>query len=197
MSRFSLQQKRQLLSPSKSQPILPSKVRPTDHSACPPKPRMRRLTWQEKERNSRHQALIEIFLAFTTPKIMKNQKPVNRVSKEQSSRNRIYSVIADTFKLEHPLCECCPKIRPSKPRQWTVDVHHSHGKIGLLMFYLPWFIATCRRCHQWLDCNRAEARKLGLLCPLGQWNVQPPFVCIHNKLLTEPCAKCATTAKAI
>ena len=128
---------------------------------------------------------------------MKSRKPVNRVSKEQSRRKRLYAVIAKTFKLEHPLCECCQVINPAWKRQWSTDVHHTHGKIGDLLFYVPWFKAACRDCHQWIDANRAEARELGLLCPRGEWNVQPPSICCHGKLLTAPCKECSVTAVTI
>ena len=105
----------------------------------------------------------------------KPRRPIARVSKRQSARKRLYAAMAHRFKLDHPLCQACPKVRPGKPQRWTDDVHHSHGKIGELLFYVPWFVAVCRECHNWIGNHPAAARKLGLLCELGQWNKQPPI----------------------
>lgn len=54
----------------------------------------------------------------------------------------------------------------------TTDVHHTHGKIGALFFYFPWFKAVCRECHNWIESNKETARGLGLECTHGAFNTQ-------------------------
>lgn len=52
--------------------------------------------------------------------------------------------------------------------------HHSHGRVGRLLLYEPWWVAVSDWGHQWIQDHPEQARKLKLLCPLGQWNSPPP-----------------------
>ena len=77
-------------------------------------------------------------------------------------RDAIYVPIADMFKLVNPFCVACPLIFKSRPSK-TVDVHHSRGKDGLLLFDVRWFKPVCRACHTWIGDNPKEASALGLV----------------------------------
>jgi hypothetical protein len=75
------------------------------------------------------------------------------------------------WRLEASLCcrKCGRKMKTN-----SRSVHHSHGRLGNLLLYKPWWIPLCIfPCHKWVDENPNEARALGLLCQLGEWNVQP------------------------
>lgn len=50
------------------------------------------------------------------------------------------------------------------------DVHHSAGRVGRLLLDESRWIPVCRPHHDWIGANPAEARRLGLLCEVGQWN---------------------------
>ena len=92
-------------------------------------------------------------------------------SKPKEVLDAVYSGIADLFKRLNPWCSICPKRgRTARP---TEDIHHSHGKDGLLYFYVKWFIPACRDCHSWAGDNVAAARALGVTAPEGEWNKQP------------------------
>lgn len=97
----------------------------------------------------------------------RKRKPIKRVSDRQAARNRIWAKVKRDYLKGRLRCERCQK--------WTnkLDVHHSRGKNGSLRYDTRFFIAVCRPCHTWIDNNRAEARKLGLLCDYGLFN-QPP-----------------------
>lgn len=128
---------------------------------------------------------------------MKPRKPLRKISPKGQSRRRVYSVIAKTFKLEHPLCEACKRIDATSDRQFTTDIHHTRGKVGDLLFATQYFMAVCRSCHNWIGDHPQGALDHGLICQRGDWNKQPPSVCVHHKLLTEPCSECTETWKTI
>jgi len=55
----------------------------------------------------------------------------------------------------------------------ATQCHHTHGKRGKLLLYEPWWCPVSQWGHDWIRDNPIEARKLGLLCDVGQWNVPP------------------------
>jgi len=55
-------------------------------------------------------------------------------------------------------------------RHRTGDVHHSRGRLGVLLVDVRFWIPLCRRHHDWVGQNPAQARELNLLCPVGSWN---------------------------
>lgn len=38
---------------------------------------------------------------------------------------------------------------------------------------MEYWIGASIQCHMWIENNKAQARLLGLLCPLGHYNVMP------------------------
>lgn len=53
------------------------------------------------------------------------------------------------------------------------DVHHLRGRAGTLLIDRRFFKAVSRKGHRWIDANREEARKRGLLCQRGEWGKAP------------------------
>ena len=49
------------------------------------------------------------------------------------------------------------------------QIHHYSGRDGLLLFDPDNFVPVCTECHRWIDANRDEARRLGLLAKEGEW----------------------------
>ncbi len=87
---------------------------------------------------------------------------VKAQSGSQKARSDVYRAIADAYRLAHPLCEACNN-GPKVPQRWTDDIHHKRGRIGLLLFDVRYFMAVCRRCHDFIHQHPKEAKALGLL----------------------------------
>lgn len=90
------------------------------------------------------------------------------------ARMAVYRAIRELWICAHPHCECCELIHglKGKPyhKRWTDHVHHVFGRDGILLFDIRKWKAACADCHRWIDANRAEAQKLGLLAKTGDWN---------------------------
>jgi hypothetical protein len=43
------------------------------------------------------------------------------------------------------------------------DIHHSKGRTGKNYLDESTWIAVCRPCHQWIEENRREAERMGLI----------------------------------
>lgn len=83
----------------------------------------------------------------------------------------MYRAIKELFLLKEPVCQACKFVRGAKATPlWADDVHHTRGKLGLLLFDVRFFKAVCRPCHNWIGDNIDLARKYGLLCEKGDWN---------------------------
>lgn len=54
-----------------------------------------------------------------------------------------------------------------------LDLHHKRGRTGRLLRCQEFWIPLCRDCHEWVHKNMEQARKMDLLCQLGEWNVYP------------------------
>ncbi len=52
----------------------------------------------------------------------------------------------------------------------ATQCHHFQGRRGMLLLYEPFWIPVSWEGHRWIDAHRAQARELGLLCPLGRYN---------------------------
>jgi hypothetical protein len=102
----------------------------------------------------------------------KRRRPIPKKSAAQIRRDRLYAPLAEWFKAKNPVCRCCARLRPHAAPLLTQDIHHAHGKIGALFFFFPWFVAVCRSCHDWIERNKEEARRLGFECEHGKFNTQ-------------------------
>ncbi len=53
------------------------------------------------------------------------------------------------------------------------EVHHTRGRAGMLMILQQFWLAVSSSGHAWIHRNLDEARQLGLVCQIGEWNTVP------------------------
>ncbi len=92
---------------------------------------------------------------------------IRSMSKKRAVQNKEYAKLKKAFMNRAIFCEAKNCIRPA------VDLHHKFGRIGRLLTWVPGFMALCRPHHLMCKSDPIEARALGLLCPVGQWNTMP------------------------
>lgn len=102
---------------------------------------------------------------------MKPRKRINPISKRRRTELATYKVVKAMWKIllvsrDEWKCARCGGKPSDSP-------HHKHGKIHGLLNEMRLFIPLCRNCHIWIDEDRKEARRMGLLAPLGMWNTNP------------------------
>ena len=108
------------------------------------------------------------------------RKPIARRSPERRRQDRIYNARVKAFlaRPENSFCWCCAAKNPYAlmNREPSTNVHHKHGRgwRGELLLVEELWVPCCTPCHPaWIDANRDEARRLGLLAPRGQYNRMP------------------------
>ena len=87
-----------------------------------------------------------------------HKKPINPISESLKESNKIYKVEKAEYMKEHPICEAgviCKNTAKSE------DIHHKKGRLGKLLTDKRYFLAVCRRDHDWIELNPKEAKKLG------------------------------------
>jgi hypothetical protein len=89
-----------------------------------------------------------------------SQKPIAPRSPKRAKQERQYSKECRQFKEDNPHCKAAI---PGVCTGLTYDVHHKGGRENDLLLYQPWWLATCRMCHEWIHANPKEARELNLL----------------------------------
>lgn len=52
----------------------------------------------------------------------------------------------------------------------ATDIHHIRGRRGRLLLDQRFWMPVCRHAHDWIGSHPAEARTLGWLCQVGEWN---------------------------
>ena len=94
---------------------------------------------------------------------------IKSCSDKRAKRLAEYSKVRKVFLASNPACSA--KLKGCRGK--SSEVHHKRGRIGRLLCDTRFFVAICRRCHDWIGDNGAEARKLGLLSPAQEFNVPP------------------------
>jgi hypothetical protein len=56
----------------------------------------------------------------------------------------------------------------------ATECHHTHGRVGALLLYEPWWMPVCSGCHRTITMMPKWARYHGYICQQGQWNSPPP-----------------------
>ena len=84
--------------------------------------------------------------------------------KAMEKRMREYRKRREVFLRAHPFCSVLPDRR-------SETIHHQRGRVGTLLLDERFWIAVSLDGHRWIDANRDEARRRGLLAQIGQWNV--------------------------
>lgn len=103
------------------------------------------------------------------------------VSNKRAAENRDYSVARREYLAEHPYCELCVPIKayPHDPPLFEIrpqlanQIHHYRGRVGRLLTDKRFFRAACQDCHEWVGKNGAQARRIGVLAPIPEFNVYP------------------------
>lgn len=95
--------------------------------------------------------------------MIRQRKPIARVSERQKKRLREYTKVKRRYLREHPLCEMC-SVRKAD------SLHHCRGRAGSLLSDARYFKALCEPCHDWIHANPQKARQAGLLAHFGKWN---------------------------
>lgn len=80
------------------------------------------------------------------------------------SRMRVYRERVKLFLKRHPWCEVYPLL-PSTQN------HHERGRLKSLLLDERFWHAVSMAGHEWIGAHPDEARKRGLLCEKGKWNV--------------------------
>lgn len=93
------------------------------------------------------------------PKLTVARQPIARVSDKRSKEERIYSGRRIIFLAGNPSCQAnIPGICLRK----SCEVHHKKGRVGKLFLDERFWLATCRKCHEWIEANPEKAKLLGL-----------------------------------
>lgn len=99
-------------------------------------------------------------------KTRKRVRPMSKALTSQRAKYRV-SVAAWKAKAENRFCKF-----PGCTRK-TEDCHHTRGRRGELLLDERFWFPVCRRHHDWIRDNPTEARKIGLLPPVGQYDTTP------------------------
>ena len=59
----------------------------------------------------------------------------------------------------------------NRPRPAT-QVHHVRGRLGKLLLDQMYWLPVSAVGHRWIHDHPDEARRMGYLCAVGQWNKQ-------------------------
>lgn len=99
----------------------------------------------------------------------KKPAKIRQVSPRQRRRLSQYATLkAEWMRAFHAdgFCDCgCWK------KSERLDVHHTRGRAGALLLDWRHWRALRRECHDWVAAHPVEARRRGLLCEPGLWNV--------------------------
>lgn len=66
------------------------------------------------------------------------------------------------------------------PELMSTDNHHTRGKAGTLYIDKRFFKPVSRKGHEWIQSHPVQARAMGLLCEIGQWNSPPKDAVTDN-----------------
>lgn len=98
-------------------------------------------------------------------------KPVRRVSVAMRKRLAEYQRVRGDYLRAHLTCEGCVPLFGAKHPAPAAELHHTRGRVGKLLCQSENFKALCAGCHAFCHNHPAIARSVGLLCPVGKWNV--------------------------
>lgn len=91
---------------------------------------------------------------------------IKPISDREVKRNREYQRVKRQWRALPENQRCA---YPGCKRPASTAPHHARGRVGSLKCDVRWFVPICRPHHDWVHRNIAEARKLGLICQLGEW----------------------------
>ena len=124
----------------------------------------------------------EIFRATKPPKhymiggvIKKVPRQIRPRSKRMWDRLDEYSEARKAFMLDlgakqDPAGNWIGKCQAFVHNRRVLSIHHKRGRLGKLLTDTRYFMAVCRKCHEWIHNNITESRKRGWIAQRGEWN---------------------------
>lgn len=91
---------------------------------------------------------------------------------KSAARKRIYLRERKDFLVANPWCAWGLKQTPPQYLR-SEQIHHSRGRLGKLLLDQRYWLAVSAAGHEWIHRNQTQARAIGLLCAVGDWNKQP------------------------
>jgi hypothetical protein len=97
-----------------------------------------------------------------TIKAWKNRTaaPLSQFSRKRKTDAPVYSRKRNAFLSTHAYCQA---LVPGFCTGRSEDVHHKAGRTGTNYLDEETWLATCRRCHDWIHEHPNKAREKGLL----------------------------------
>tara|TARA_R100000541_G_C1890612_1_gene83492 strand:- start:368 stop:805 length:438 start_codon:yes stop_codon:yes gene_type:complete len=92
----------------------------------------------------------------TKPVLIKNTKPIRKVSSKMSVQLTIYTKLRRTFLEKYPLCQAVL----NNCTMQSTDVHHKKGRGPYLNDPTTW-LSVCRTCHNWIEEHPIESIEMG------------------------------------
>jgi hypothetical protein len=114
--------------------------------------------WNEKKKNSK--PLKKTPIKKKSYKLKRQEKPIAKKSKKQSSRDVKYLKARLEF-LSIPENKVCNIVIPHECTIIASDVHHKKGKVGELYFDKKYFRSACRNGHNAAHDYPEQAYKTG------------------------------------
>jgi len=88
----------------------------------------------------------------------KKSKAIQPISKKRLEELATYRPLRDKYLRENTECE----VRECTNK--STHIHHKNGRIGAILYYVPYFMAVCNECHpEKIHENPAWARENGYL----------------------------------
>lgn len=103
--------------------------------------------------------------------ILVRKSKLRKQSVKRGKENDRYLAIRIDFLRTHPICMAC-LTRGISPAP-SAQVHHLRGRNSKLLTDVRFFCAICAECHVWVHSFPNDARELGLIAPVGEWNRVP------------------------
>lgn len=95
---------------------------------------------------------------------------IRKVSPKRAKQNAEYEKLKRAWR-KNPQNQICSV--PGCGRMADRNPHHSLGRGGRLLCFVPAWRAICLSCHRRVSAEPLWARGIGLLAPFGQWNLYP------------------------
>lgn len=105
----------------------------------------------------------------------KRRKPIRNVSARLAKAKRAYNSRVKEWLKEPKHYSCQVAARRFDTFVRATQCHHQRGRRGVLLMDERYWIPVSDAGHRWIHNNPAEARKLGLLCEVGDWNKPGPI----------------------
>lgn len=144
---------------------------PACGSPSPWKPKRRKALWTQLHaaKLSKPQSLLKAPQKLRKAQQQAPRKRVRPVSKHRAQRLRQYRQQKAAWLREHQTCVA--GMNPAlEPCYGPLDLHHFFGRQGSLLMDSRGWVCLCRKHHDFVHQNIAQARKLKLIAEIGSWN---------------------------